>query len=78
MLSLIPLFPYLIPTVYLVRYKRAFLLFVLRRGSLLANLGHLWRYNGSEWEEESLIVANEVTKFAYGSDLAIALSGKIK
>ncbi|TRU83340.1 MAG: hypothetical protein EWV76_12195 [Microcystis novacekii Mn_MB_F_20050700_S1] len=43
-------------------------------GSLLANLGHLWRYNGSEWKEESLIVANEVTKFAYGSDLAIALS----
>jgi RHS repeat-associated protein len=43
-------------------------------GSLLANLGHLWRYNGSKWQEGNLRVANEVTKFAYGSDLAIALS----
>jgi RHS repeat-associated protein len=43
-------------------------------GSLLANAGHLWRYNGSEWKKESLTVANKVTKFAYGSDLAIAVS----
>ncbi|MGB5596177.1 MAG: hypothetical protein WBM32_01415 [Crocosphaera sp.] len=43
-------------------------------GSLLANVEHLWRYNGSEWKERDLGVANEPTKFAYGSDLAIASS----
>lgn len=45
-------------------------------GSLLANVGHLWRYNGSEWVDSNLNVSsgNETTKFAYGSDLAIASS----
>ncbi len=42
--------------------------------SLVANVGHLWRYNGSEWKEDNLRVGNEATKFAYGSDLAIASS----
>lgn len=43
-------------------------------GSLVANTGHLWRYNGSEWKEGNLRLGNEATKFAYGSDLAIASS----
>lgn len=43
-------------------------------GSLLANVGHLWRYNGSEWKEGNLGVENQAIKFAYGSDLAIASS----
>ncbi|HAC64987.1 MAG TPA: hypothetical protein DCF68_16010 [Cyanothece sp. UBA12306] len=45
-------------------------------GSLVANIGHLWRYNGSEWIDSNLNVSsgNEATKFAYGSDLAIASS----
>lgn len=48
----------------------------LTTGSLLANVGHLWRYNGSEWIDSNLNVSsgNETTKFAYGSDLAIASS----
>ena len=45
----------------------------LTTGSLLGNIGHLWRYNGSEWKESNLRVRNnETTKFAYGSDLAVA------
>ncbi len=43
-------------------------------GSLVANIDHLWRYNGSEWIDSNLNVSSgdEVTKFGYGSDLAIA------
>ncbi|NET24832.1 RHS repeat domain-containing protein [Okeania sp. SIO1I7] len=44
-------------------------------GSLVANLGNLWRYNGSDWIDSNLNVSSsgdEVTKFGYGSDLAIA------
>lgn len=41
--------------------------------SLIGNVQHLWRYNGSEWQKSSLsITEGEATKFAYGSDLAIA------
>lgn len=43
-------------------------------GSLVANVGHLFRFNGSEWKEKDLTVRGEGTKFAYGSDLAIASS----
>ncbi|MBC6476969.1 MAG: hypothetical protein GDA56_03395 [Hormoscilla sp. GM7CHS1pb] len=45
-------------------------------GSLVANVEHLWRYNGSEWRDSNLNVSsgNEAIKFAYGSDLAIASS----
>ncbi|MDJ0534482.1 MAG: polymorphic toxin-type HINT domain-containing protein [Xenococcaceae cyanobacterium MO_207.B15] len=45
-------------------------------GSLVANVGHLWRYNGSDWIDSNQNVSsgNEATKFAYGSDLAIASS----
>ncbi|NEO83330.1 MAG: hypothetical protein F6J87_03565 [Spirulina sp. SIO3F2] len=43
-------------------------------GSLLANVEHLWRFNGSEWKEGNLKVGNKTAKFAYGSDLAIASS----
>ncbi|MFK0732348.1 MAG: RHS repeat domain-containing protein [Gloeotrichia echinulata GP01] len=50
-------------------------------GSLLANVGHLWRYNGSEWKDYNLSdnfrVGNEATKFAYGSDLAIASNSSL-
>ena len=42
--------------------------------SLVANVGHLWRYNGSDWKEGDLRVGSGETKFAYGSDLAIASS----
>ena len=41
--------------------------------SLIGNVQHLWRYNGSKWQESSLSITDgEITKFAYGSDLAIA------
>lgn len=45
-------------------------------GSLLANAGHLWRYNGSDWIASKLNISggDGETKFAYGSDLAIASS----
>ncbi|MBO1350517.1 MAG: RHS repeat-associated core domain-containing protein [Hormoscilla sp. GUM202] len=45
-------------------------------GSLLGNVDHLWRYNGSQWKDSHLKVSSgsEATKFAYGSDLAIASS----
>ncbi|NEN95448.1 MAG: hypothetical protein F6K50_07890 [Moorea sp. SIO3I7] len=45
-------------------------------GSLVANVGNLWRYNGSDWIDSNLNVSsgNEATKLAYGSDLAIASS----
>ncbi len=46
--------------------------YAITAGSLVANLDHLWRYNGSEWKESNLRVGNEATKFAYGSNLAIA------
>ncbi|MEB3340092.1 hypothetical protein [Okeania sp.] len=43
-------------------------------GSLVANIEHLWRYNGSEWIDSKLNVSSgdEARKFGYGSDLAIA------
>ncbi|ELS03519.1 RHS repeat-associated core domain protein [Xenococcus sp. PCC 7305] len=46
----------------------------LTTGSLVANVEHIWRYNGSIWQEDNLRVGNGATKFAYGSDLAIASS----
>lgn len=46
----------------------------LTTGSLVANVEHIWRYNGSVWQEDNLRVGNDATKFAYGSDLAIASS----
>jgi len=48
--------------------------YAITTGSLVANLYHLWRYNGSKWVESNLEVGKEVSKFAYGSDLAIASS----